>query len=220
MSILKPLIVLFGPDGCGKSTNAKILASYLEENGIKVHVSWISSHHLLAYLVRRVFIALGAYVWEKDGTLVPTKNLSWGVVNTKIGKKIWLYIEFLSLILIIILKVQIPRILGKVVVVERYIPSSIVDLTYMLGESVLYTFPLKLLLKMAGKNSIFVFLCCDWNTHKKRRHGMVESRRYMEHQERMYLTFARHYSSLKIDTSTTSIPKTHAIIRKNIPWTQ
>jgi len=132
------------------------------------------------------------------------------------SKKVWLYIEAISLLLIMIVRVQIPRILGRQVIVERYVPGSLADLSYMLGSSALDSFPARLLLRVANGNTVFIHLHCDWETHKKRRYNTIESRRYMKHQEKIYWAFARKYAALTIDTSVSPIAEVQGMIRREL----
>jgi len=67
------LVCLFGPDSSGKTTLAKALASGLENQRLKVKVSWMRSTNTLAFLLAKFLSRFSAFrgsdnpeLWDKD----------------------------------------------------------------------------------------------------------------------------------------------------------
>lgn len=194
-----PLIALFGCDGSGKSTCIELLDSYLKKQ--KTCKVWLCSHHLLAWILCRIFVSLGYYVErpspKKSQVKYPLPELSRGTI----GRYVWQYLEFISVILMILVKIKINIMLGYTVIVERYIPGTLADFTYMFGGHFLNTFAARFLLRVIEKNALLIYLNTDYKVIVKRRGISAEPWDYVETQMKVYTWFFRHYPCHKIDTS-------------------
>src|SRR5438445_11343811 len=83
------LVSFFGPDGSGKTTQAKMLADHLRARGVKVRLAWIRSKHTLPYLV------LSAMRRFSPGSVVMSPG--GGVMRIKgVGRRSRVTIELLS----------------------------------------------------------------------------------------------------------------------------
>ncbi len=211
-----PIIVFFGPDGSGKSTHIRLLSSYLNSLGIKVRSTWIGSHHSLVYLLGK---SARKAITKKRYYMNPLVNrpvfLPFLPLN-KLGRKLWLCLELLSLIPVIFVKVSLPRFLGYVVIVERYIPATLADLVYALGEFSLNSFIGKLLLRIIRTNTLLVFLDADYVTIANRRGEKTEPRMYINIQRRIYKFLSKLFECLVIDTSQLNMEETQRIIRSYV----
>ena len=108
--ILKPLILLSGPDGSGKTTLATALKKELEKKGYKVKIVRIRGTHTLAYLLLLVFkkvLKLHGKQLHYYQVYIPSKIT-----------KLWLMIEFISIVPPIIIYYYFYRI-RNVVISER-----------------------------------------------------------------------------------------------------
>jgi thymidylate kinase len=93
-------VCLFGPDGSGKTTAAKILAAYLRRRGVKVRISWMRGTHAAASLLARAMRRLG---------LKGTSNPYYGIDIPPTLYQLWWALEFLSAIPIWIARYVLPR---------------------------------------------------------------------------------------------------------------
>ena len=75
-----PLIVFFGPDGAGKTTQVTMLAKYLESRGFRVKKIWIRNFHFpFAYFLSKLFVRFGYYAVEPNPNgKVTSLNGGWG----------------------------------------------------------------------------------------------------------------------------------------------
>lgn len=212
------IIVFFGPDGSGKTTHIKLLKSYLKNaRKIKVQSTYVCSHHLLAWLLFRLFVKLGYYVWKPNKKYPLEKYPSLEPFKGRLSKHIWLLFEFFSLVLISLFKIKIPKSMGYVVIVERYIPGSLSNYVYIFGNSFLNTFFFRFLLRLArDDNILYIYLNADYETIIKRRGLQAESRNYLKVQRKIYQWFAKYYECLVLDTSKLDIKRTQQIIRKYV----
>ena len=122
------LLSFFGPDGSGKTTQAKMLADHLRARGSKVSLAWIRSKHTLAYLV------LSAIRRLSPGSV--TMSPGGGVMRIMgVRGRSWAILEVLSLAPLVLLRAYIPLISGRVVIAERFLVDSIVAIAYTLGDA-------------------------------------------------------------------------------------
>jgi len=83
-------IYLFGPDGSGKSTIARLFRSYMSLRDVYVHVSWFRGSHLLASVLARFF----SHFTSLRGYSNPYYKIS---VPSRL-RSLWILIEFYSLL--------------------------------------------------------------------------------------------------------------------------
>ncbi len=83
------IICLFGPDGAGKSTLAKLLASYLLRDN-DVRISWIRGSHMAASLLAR-FLSLFPSMRGLD-------NPYYGISIPRSLRPLWWFLEFISVL--------------------------------------------------------------------------------------------------------------------------
>nr|MDO8044983.1 hypothetical protein [Candidatus Baldrarchaeota archaeon] len=208
-------IGVFGPDGSGKSTQINLLTSYLESQGFKVYKTWICWNHLFAWMLCRIFVHLGCYVWKPSEKCPINKYPPIEVYRGKLGKHIWMFIELVSLLLMLFTRVFLKKIAGYIIVVERYIAGTLADLVYIHGEPILNSIISRFLLKTVNNNrTIFIYLTADYKTIVGRRRLMSEPKDYIEAQETAYRWFARHFNNcLVINTSKSTIEDTQKTIQ-------
>jgi thymidylate kinase len=109
------LICLFGPDGSGKTTMAKALTRKLENHNLKVKISWMRGTHTLASVLARHFSRFAAFKGSD--------NPYYGVYIPSDMRRLWQLLEFMSVLSILLVKFILPRILGYIVIAERYVPD-------------------------------------------------------------------------------------------------
>src|SRR2546426_3504571 len=124
-----PVIVFFGPDGAGKSTQVRLLRNSLEENGVKTRTAWIRALHTLAFAIDRFLIRAGYCKTKSNpyGRTYPVPDFD----RIPGLRKIWPLIELFSAAPLIVSRVKIPSLLGWTVVCERYTIDSIPSIEYL-----------------------------------------------------------------------------------------
>ncbi|MEM4468906.1 MAG: hypothetical protein QXS32_07580 [Candidatus Nezhaarchaeales archaeon] len=208
-------ISIFGPDGSGKSTQARILAKHLVNRGLKVKLVWIKSRHTLAYIISRVFAKLSPrfLVLNPHGTIIRINAIN----NNPIGRLIWPWIEFMSILPLVILRVYLPLLMGYVIVAERYMVDSVVSIAYWLNDSnFLSSFIARTMLRLIPKRSMLVYLYSDYEEIRRRRGNMADPKDYVCFQKLAYNKLARMLGAIRIDTSQRSIEGTASAIRDHL----
>lgn len=214
----KSIIIFFGPNGAGKSIQMDLLVYALENRNTRVRKSWIASHHLFVWFLGLILAKLGYPKdhWTKVNPHLPP-YVDFSFLTKRMGKISRLFLitlEVLNIVLVDLFKVRIPRLLGYHVIIEKYFLTSITDLGFIFGWEFLETLPARLFLKLIPKDAYCIFLNASYETTLKRRGTRTEPRKYLEMQSTIGRWYANHYDCLTIDTSKTSIKRTHELIMK------
>ncbi len=119
------LVSLSGLDGAGKTTAAKALRSALRISGVRSRLVWTRcgcspTYRSLAGLARRLWGAGGHRVWQ-PGSAGSTASALWAAANA------------LDVFLSLAWRAWLPRLLGKVVVCDRYTYDAAVEMLSRLG---------------------------------------------------------------------------------------
>ena len=196
------VIVFFGPDAAGKSTQARLIIEYLKSHGRRTRIAWLRGTHSLAFVIAKFLTKLGYYRIVKvpsgvtyrvfDPALLPKLQRFWGVI------------EFLSVLPWIILRVYLPRVLGYTVVAERYVVDTVVYLSYWLGHDFLRSFLAKVLLNFIPKGSVLIHLDAetqDLLERLKRIRYDIATQDYIVFQQRVYRELSKTMKATTIDTS-------------------
>ncbi len=115
--MLKPLILLTGPDGAGKTTLALMLKKFLEKRGYRAKVVRIRGTHTLAYIFM---------LFLRD--VLGLKGTDMHYYKVRVPRKLtglWIYLEFISLIPLILRYYVLLR-TRYAVVCERSILDALV----------------------------------------------------------------------------------------------
>lgn len=195
------LVVFFGSDGSGKTTQARSLASHLQRQGFRVIVVWIRAHHSFASVLSKILVRLGyfRYVVSYGKTrrsfvieLLPGLRGFFGLL------------EFISVLPWILTRVKLPLLLGYVVIAERYVVDTIVNIAYFLHDPrFLRGYAARILLAMVPKDAFLIFLDAETETIISR----IEKRReeldvdFIEFQRKSYASFAALLGALSINNS-------------------
>lgn len=222
------VIAFFGPDGSGKSTQARLMIEYLKTRGIRVKMAWIRSVHTFAYLLWNLFMKLNlrrercgvpvrmrtkfavSYLNEELYGVVSPITMTPPALNGASSRHIWSIIEVISILPVVLLQVYIPLMLGYVVVAERYIVDSIASIAYFLNDENFAKGRLaEFLLKFIPNGTLFVFIDTDYQTVLNRRGEMAGPSDYTEFHRRVYMELAHVVGAVRFDTSKLSIQETH-----------
>lgn len=198
-----------GPDGSGKSTQARNIARMLTNRGFKVRFCWIRGPHSIASILSRFLIKLGYF------RLIETSESSYKVFDPKLLtglSALWGFIEFLSVLPWIITRMYLPLLFGRIVVADRYILDTIVYALYYVGPSFMTVWG-KILMCMVPKNSLLI--CMDADTHvlQERRRNEPLTMDYLIFQRVAYKTLAKQIDAVTIDTTNDSPTETFQDIK-------
>ena len=211
--MMVPFISIFGPDGSGKSTHARILADYLVSKGFDVRIVWIKSFHTLAYVLSKIIEGLS------PRSVV--RNAQYNVIRinsmccNRFNRLLWSLIEFISIIPLVLLRVYIPLLMGKIVITERYIVDSIASIAYALDNPEFDTGNLaNIMLHFIPKEAILIHLDSDYETVKSRRLELTDPKDFFQFQRKIYDKLSKRLNAFRIDTAWRSVEETAFEIRK------
>jgi dTMP kinase len=112
------LICLIGIDGSGKTTVAKELVKKLKTNGINYKYAWVNNQPLLMYFIRFFWrIRLKSKGIKEYSKYKKEKS---SLAQKKLIKKIYELVHSFDYVLWVWLKVKLPLLLGKKIIVDRY----------------------------------------------------------------------------------------------------
>jgi len=200
-------VSIFGPDGSGKSTQARILADYLFSRGSKVKIVWIKSYHTLAYVLSRIYGSLSpnSITVNAYGHIIRIGAIS----SSRLNRLIWAWIEFVSVLPLALLRVYLPLSMGRVVIAERYFVDAVASIAYTLDDPDFESsFVARLMLRFIPKNSVLIHLDSDYDEISERRGSMADPEDYIRFQRSMYDGLSMRLGAVKIDTSRWSIEDT------------
>jgi len=129
-------------------------------------------------------------------------------------RALWAWIEFLSVLPLVLVRVYLPLMLGYVVIAERYVFDSVVAISYILGDNgFTHSWRARTLLRMIPKDALLVYLRSDYQCILLRRGRLAESPRFIEHQIRQYDALAAAFGCPVISTGNRSVQETQALVR-------
>jgi len=206
------IIVLFGPDGSGKTTIARMLMSYLSSRGIKASYVRFKSHHLVMYLILSFLRKL---------SLIPSTNspriLDYSLKRYFNKSKLYVFLELINAIVWLVVNVMLRKLVGeRVIVADRYVPDLIVSMLIIApNKSILIN--LSKILKIFMQHTVKVFLYTDVNVALNRKKEELLSYTYITILLRLYMHVIRIFGvDLHINTSRYSKDESLELIKSLI----
>ncbi|QOR94578.1 hypothetical protein IMZ38_01165 [Thermosphaera chiliense] len=207
-------IYLYGPDGAGKSTQARLIVKVLRLKGLKVKRVLIRSKHypfrilwnFLRLTCGEPYVYPGGYV-----TKVPKRTILQRISTFIV------YAELLNALALTFI-VQLYLRLGYVIVAERYLLDSFTDFLYFF-KNIVKKRPigvLKILFAFIPRDMIFIFLDADYQTlwkRYKKRGSIPEPEDYIAFQRAVGKVFSQRFNpNITIFTPKNTIIQTHSLI--------
>jgi thymidylate kinase len=187
-------VIFFGADATGKSTQVRLLISYLKRKGFKVKRVWIRAHHSFVFVILKFMFKadLDNDPFLKEAAVGPAIRQS----------RFWLTLELTGVLPWVILRFYLPRLLGYAVVCDRYLPDTLVSLAYMYNdESLIYKFPSRILFKFIPKDVLLLHLTGEPSCIRNRSKEGKIIKNSIEFQRKNYRNIAYSLEAKTIDTS-------------------
>jgi len=208
--VLKPEIIFFsGPDGSGKTTQAKMVTASLLERGLRARYVWMRWFAFLSYPLLGVCKLLGYTIRER---CQPIRKY----YRNRAIAHLWLQIFLLDYIIYVYLK----RLYGKdeVLVVDRFMPDIFVDVIYDTRlnplKSIIGKFFLLSMVRLLRGRAKGFLMYIDFKTAVERRDD-IPSASYILFRIPLYLRLA-NYLGIPVLHGGKSIQENFNIVMSNL----
>lgn len=164
------LFCIMGVDGAGKTTHTKILMNRLDNSQMKYKYVWFRFFHYTSYIILFYCKITGLTRYENiDGEKLGYHEFH----KSKIISTLYPYFLFVDMVPAYFFKIFLPIKLGYILVCDRFIYDTLVDLMIDLEDFEIYNkYPVKLFLKLIPDNNLTIFLCLDEETIRNRREDL------------------------------------------------
>ncbi len=197
------IIAFTGPDGAGKTTQARLLQRYLHAKGQRISYVRLRSHHLIAYLVLMIFRCTGI-VSDISSPRITDYRIR-EIAGRKSLRYILILIETFSALIWLFVNVKLKEKVGYTIIAERYVIDFLVSLQVslsFLNDRRLCMIILKIMSRFVNK-SINIYLYGDNDELLKRKKNELLSHIYLSYLKVMYLLFLRLLNTDFVSINTT-----------------
>lgn len=193
------LICFTGIDGSGKTTQAQALTETMKERGIMSQYVWVKftpriTEHMMRILKRLLFRKKDEFT-DYSGYLDARRRL----FKNRLLFTFYHCLMLVDYYLQILLRIRVPLMKGKVVVCDRYIYDTVVDIAYdsdYSPEKIKKT--LKLYLRLFPKPDV-VFLIDLPEEIAYQRKNDIPSLYYLSERRKIYLDMGREHDMIILD---------------------
>jgi len=190
-----PLICLFGPDGAGKTSLAKALKVELARRGFNVQVHWMRGTHTFASLLARMM--------AKFPSFAGSDNFYYQISIPRRLLHVWQFVEFVSMLPVLLIRFLLPSLLGIFVIAERYIPDFLVWVTLTTNDSTYFgSFGARFLLSLLSKTGTKFYVTAEYAELVRRRNDVAPT--FLKGQLDLYDRLANAVGASRLDTTWTS----------------
>ena len=201
-----PLIILFGPDGAGKTTIAIELIKKLKELNYQAIYIKMKSHHLFVY----VFLKLLQKMNKIPNTHSPCL-IDYSLRAIFRDNNMYVFLEMFNILIWYFIFVLPHLKRGKTIVADRFAPDSVVSLNIVSNNvnNVLE----RILLRLC-KDSIAIYVYAQPWTLLMRKRDEDLSEVYLRYITKLYNKVARQVALIArnlVVIDTTSLPKQHLV---------
>jgi len=130
-STSRKLIIFAGTVGAGKSTHLLLLRSQLIKEGISVKITFLKTTNLVAYIFLKAIAYCLKFKAPSQVPLITALNESFPILFKRLSF-VFVLIDVLSIVVKDLFCVRLPLKLRKTVLVEEYLPATILDYLIML----------------------------------------------------------------------------------------
>jgi dTMP kinase len=206
------LIAICGVDGSGKTTQVELLSKYLASRGVKFKCLWFRWTVFLSYSLLALCRLLGYTKWRT----VSKSNIRYAersFYRSRALARLWPWLFTLDVFIYSFFQIKVRRVLGYIILCDRFIPDIIVD---MMCETRDYQLPKRLvgrlLLSLIPKNSKLIVMDVAENIAYSRKND-VPSLDYLKERRKLYLALAKTLS-IPVINGEEDINKIHEEILK------
>lgn len=200
------LIILFGPDGAGKTTVAIGLIKKLKKLNYQVIYIKMKSHHLLMYIVLRFLQKMNKIPYTHSPCLI---DYNLRAIFRK--SNIYVLLEILNILAWYFIFV-LPRLkTRKIIIADRFVPDSIASL-HSISDKVNNV--LERILLHLCKNNIAIYMYAHPQILLQRKKDEDLSETYLKYLTKLYNKVAKQVALLAKDLviiDTTSLSKRHTV---------
>jgi hypothetical protein len=171
----KDLIYITGADGVGKSTLARLLLDKLDELGLHYRHLWLRFPFFFSYPFL-LYSRIRGYSWYEEHD--DQKHGYWDFSQSFIMTIIFPWIYLVDAWLASLIRVQIPILLGRAILCERFVLDMLVDLVVALNDlDLIHSPPGSLFFRLLPSNALVFVLDADIQTIYARRPDLRTDKR-------------------------------------------
>jgi len=189
-------ILFYGCDGSGKSSLAKAIAQNLNNQGQKVKISWMRGTHTFAYILAKLL--------SKFETFKGPDNPYYKISIPQNYRRFWQFLEFISVLPIVLVKIVIPNSLGYYVISERCVLDFIAWVSTTTNDKYfIEKIEARFLLILASKANTKVYVTADFDSLLQRRQN--SNPHFIKAQTIFYEKITQMINAHRLDTTKKSV---------------
>ena len=194
------VVCLIGPDGAGKSTQARMLVEALERRGVDCEYRWFGAKHLLTLpLLAYARVAGLSEVTELESGRKIGYHYFWRSPALSTLYPIFVLVDT---VLLYLLQIRLPAVVsGRTLVCDRYVHDILVRVMLSTGDSKFHrSFVGRLFLRLVSDRTRTVLLTADPETLRSRRDDVREDET-LERMVKLYDELAAFRGIQRVDAS-------------------